>query len=219
MESLPLHEVPPPLAEFAANTPGVDFNAPDDEIYLYHGTNCYRRWEINKSGFIEAGRSNYSFFSIRPQEAYAYARAACLRDLKVDSVNSLTVEPVVLRVKFTSRTWLQVDFTQKDLEGLGLTLAVLGHVPVANVVEVLHCNHGNKRLAGGTCGLKTFDGDFLNDIRHLRETLQQKRMDMWLLKKLGLVADKVGVTLKGGEVPDITHMDQIKKLRRSKAGA
>jgi hypothetical protein len=223
VDSLRYHEVPPPLAEFAASHGHLDYNQPENEIFLYHGTNCYRRWEINKTGFLEPGRNSYSFFTTRAQDAYAYARAACIRDIKPDTINSLICEPVVLRVRFTARTWLQVDFLQNEGEWrdgvpLAFTAAVLGPVQVNNIVEVLHCNHGSKRLMGGFERMRTFeDGEFLSNIKHLRDTLQKKRVDMWFLRKLGLVADKVGVTLKGGEVPALTHDDQLRKLRQSKA--
>jgi hypothetical protein len=221
VDRLPEHEVPPALADFAASNSGLDFNQAENEIFLYHGTNCYRRWEINKTGFLEPGRNSYSFFTTRAQDAYAYARAACLRDIKPDTVNSLICEPVVLRVRFTARTWLQVDFLQREGEKdghKGFSAAVLGPVQVNNIVEVLHCNHGSKRLAGGFERMRTFeDGEFLSNIKHLRDSLQKKRIDMWFLRKLGFVADKVGVTLKGGEVPALTHNDQLRKLRQSKA--
>lgn len=222
VDRLPEHEIPPALADFAASNASLDYNQAENEIFLYHGTNCYRRWEINKTGFLEPGRNSYSFFTTRPQDAYAYARAACQRDIKPDTVNSLICEPVVLRVRFTARTWLQVDFLQREGEGKdghrSFSAAVLGPVQVNNIVEVLHCNHNSKRLAGGFERMRTFeDGIFLENIKHLRESLQKKRIDMWFLRKLGFVADKVGVTLKGGEVPALTHSDQLRKLRQSKA--
>lgn len=212
--SLPDHEVPPPLANFAASQPGVEYNASANEIYLYHGTNCYRRWEINRSGFVEPGRSNYSFYSTRQQDAYAYARMACMRDVSPTSFNSLSCEPVVLRLKFNERTWLQVDFINNEPDSNGMVMAVLGPIHISNVVEVLHCNHATKRLNQGL-SIRTFEGgDFAESIQRLRENLQKKRLDMWVLRKLGFVADKVGVTLKGGEVPTLTHNDQLRKLRQ-----
>ncbi|MBN8662748.1 MAG: hypothetical protein J0M35_20435 [Candidatus Obscuribacter phosphatis] len=219
--SLPDHEVPPPLASFAESHPGVEYNSATNEIILYHGTNCYRRWEINRSGFIEPGRSNYSFYSTRQQDAYAYARMACMRDVKPDSVsfNSLSCEPVVLRLKFNERTWLQVDFVNNEQDSNGLVMAVLGPIHSSNVVEVLHCNHGTKRLAQGL-SIRTFeDGEFARSIQRLRENFQKSRLDMWVLRKLGFVADKVGVTLKGGEVPALTHSDQLRKLRQRVPGS
>ena len=194
----------------------LDYDAETNEIFLYHGTNCYRRWEINKTGYLEPGRNNYSFFCTKAEDAMAYARMACLRDIGPDAFNSLICEPVVLKAKFTARTWLQVDFVQSEAaENRGLTVAVLGPTLVSNIVEVLHCNHGARGLAGGLDRIRTFeDGEFLRNIRHLRDSLQKKRPDMWLLRKLGFMADKVGVTLKGGEVPALTHDDQLRKLRQ-----
>ena len=213
LDNFPHYEAPPPLAQFAASRSDVDYDPETNEIFLYHGTNCYRRWEINKSGFLEAGRNNYSFFCTRAEDAFAYARTACLRDIGPDAFNSLICEPVVLKARFTARTWLQIDFLQS--EGDGLTVAVLGPTLVSNILEVLHCRHGAKGLAGGRDRIRTFeDGEFLRNIRHLREKLQKKRPDMWLLRKLGFMADKVGVTLKGGEVPALTHDDQLRKLRQ-----
>ncbi|MGL1138519.1 hypothetical protein ACSIJM_23770, partial [Vibrio parahaemolyticus] len=80
------HQVPPPLAQFACERAGLDYDSAQEEIYLYHGTNCYRRWEINRSGAIEPGRSNYSFFSTRAADAYRYARAASMRDMSPGAV-------------------------------------------------------------------------------------------------------------------------------------
>ncbi|MBU6450180.1 MAG: hypothetical protein KGS72_00260 [Cyanobacteria bacterium REEB67] len=225
LENLPNYEAPPSLVEFAASRTDVDYDPETNEIFLYHGTNCYRRWEINRTGFLEPGRNNYSFFCTRAEDAFAYARTACLRDIGPDAFNSLICEPVVLKAKFTARTWLQVDFLQspqndtaeqkKTARSEGLTVAVLGPTLVSNIVEVLHCNHAGKGLAGGLDRIRTFeDGEFLRNIRHLRDSLQKKRPDMWLLRKLGFMADKVGVTLKGGEVPALTHDDQLRKLRQ-----
>lgn len=192
----------------------MEYNAAAGELVLYHGTNCYRRWEINRSGFVEPGRSNYSFFSTRQQDAYSYARAACIRDIKPETINSLSTEPVVLRLKFTERSWVQVDFVNTEPDSNGLSIAVLGPIHISNVIEVLHCTHGTKRLSQGI-SIRTFeDGDFAKSIQRLRENLQKSRLDVWVLRKLGFVADKVGVTLKGGEVPSLTHNDQLRKLRQ-----
>ena len=81
-------------------------------MFLYHGTNCYRRWEITRTGYFQPGRNEYSFFCTNAADAYTYARAACMRDIGPDAFNSLICEPIVLKVKFTARTWLQVDFIQ-----------------------------------------------------------------------------------------------------------
>jgi len=219
LTTFPDHQVPPPLAQFASEHSGIDYDSENSEVFLYHGTNCYRRWEINRSGHIEPGRSNYSFFCTRAADAYTYARAACLRDVKPGVVNSLICEPVVLKVKFNARTWLQVDFVQEllpfeDEDPSGLSLAVLGPVPSVSVIDVLHCTHG-RRLGCASESIRTFeDGTFMESIHHLKEKLMQKRPDAWLLKKLGALTQTAAVRLSGGEVPEITLEDDLRRLRQ-----
>jgi hypothetical protein len=207
------------LQQFASERVGLDYDPDSNEIYLYHGTNCYRRWEINRTGSIEPGRNQHSFFTTSAKAAYAYARASCIRDHMPGSVNSLAAEPVVMKVKFNARTWVQVDFIQPiQLEGgkvERLTLAVLGPVTCNNIVDILHCTHG-RRLGVSIESIKTFaDGTFLDSIRSLKEKLQQKRLDGWLLKKLGLMEQEVMVYLGGGNVPELSSDDQIRKLKQS----
>ena len=202
--------------------PNLDHDPIDEELYLYHGTNCYRRWEIKRSGFIEPGRSHYSFFCTRAADAFTYARAACMRDIAPGSVNSLICEPVVLKIKINSRTWLQVDFI-KDIgsnegsEEGGLCVAVLGPISSTFLVDVLHCTHG-RRLGCNSESTRTFeDGTFLAAICHLREKLQKKRPDAWMLKQLGYFSQSVSVKLAGGEVPELTLEDNLRRLRQVRA--
>lgn len=214
--------MPPPLQQFAAEFQGLDYDESPNEIFLYHGTNCYRRWEINRTGFIEPGRNQYSFFSTSVGEAYTYARAACMRDIGPHSFNSLICEPVVLKVRFNTRTWLQVDFlntvSSEDTPIPVFTAAVLGPVTCTNIVDVLHCTHG-RRLGGGE-PIRTFqDGTFIESIRHLKDKLAGNRLDAWLLKKLGLMRQTVEVRLAGGEVPELTSNDHLRKLRQSQVRA
>ena len=194
------------------------------EIYLYHGTNCYRRWEINRTGAIEPGRSNYSFFCTRANDAYRYARAASMRDMAPGAINSLICEPVVLKLRFNARTWMQVDFIQDigspdDEESYGLSIAALGPVPFANIVDILHCSHG-RRLGCGAESVRTFeDGTLMEGIRHLRDKLCKRRADAWILRKLGVFTQQVGVKLSGGEVPELTFEDNLRRLRQSQVRA
>lgn len=233
LTKFPDHQVPPPLAQFASEWTGLDYAQDLEEIYLYHGTNCYRRWEINRTGFIEPGRNHYSFFSTNPLDAYTYARAACMRDIGPGAFNSLICEPVVLKVRFNARTWLQIDFIKNANENASgeeedkdaalptiFTMAVLGPVLSTCVVDVLHCTHG-KRFGSGSESFRTFDeeGVFASSIRHLRETFTKKRPDAWLLKKLGLMRQSVEVKLAGGECPELTSDDHLRKLRQSQARA
>ncbi len=125
-----------------------------------------------------------------------------------------------MKVKFNARTWVQVDFIQPIMrleEGKEerLTLAVLGPVACSNIVDILHCTHG-RRLGVSIESIKTFaDGTFLDSIRNLKEKLQQKRVDGWVLKKLGLMEQEIMVYLGGGNVPELSSDDQIRKLKQS----
>jgi len=205
------------LTDFAAEHSGLDYLSEQNEIFLYHGTNCYRRWEIKRTGAIEPGRSHYSFLCTRPGDAFRYARAACLRDVAPGAANSLTCEPVVLRVRFNSRTWLQVDFIQNvpnDEGGEHLTLAVLGPVSSSAVVDVLHCMHG-RRLDSNADAVRSFeDGTLLVGIQQLRTTLMRKRMDTWVMHRLNGFTRSVQVSLAGGEMPDLTCEDNLRRLRQ-----
>ena len=211
--------MPPALSQFASEWTGLDYDGETDEIFLYHGTNCYRRWEINRNGSLEPGRNEYSFFCTNSADAYTYARAACMRDIGPDAFNSLICEPVVLKVKFTSRTWLQVDFlkilsSSEEHDSPTFTVAVLGPVSSSSIVDVLHCTHG-RRLRDGKLTTRTFeDGSFVESIRHLKDTLSAKRPDAWLLKKLGLMRQNVETRLTGGEMPELTSDDHLRKLRQ-----
>jgi hypothetical protein len=207
------------LADFIAEQANIDYNLADHEVYLYHGTNCYRRWEIKRTGFIEPGRNHYSFFCTRPAAAYRYARAACIRDINSSSVNSLICEPVVLKVKFNARNWVQVDFVNElnSLEGeddVGLCVAVLGPISASALVDVLHCMHG-RRLGSLQEATRTFEnGTFLASIYQLRGNLGRNRPDAWMLKYLGVCSQAVSVRLAGGEVPTLTLEDDLRRLRQ-----
>ncbi len=103
-------------------------------------------------------------------------------------------------------------------ENSAISLAVLGPVQHTNIVDILHCMHG--RRFGQSESIRTFeDGTLLEGIKHLRDKLCQKRLDTWMLKKLGCLTQKVGVRLKGGEVPDLTFEDNLRRLRQSQVQA
>ncbi len=147
-----------------------------------------------------------------------------MRDMAPGSINSLICEPVVLKVRFNARTWVQVDFIQEigfvdDDESAGLSVAVLGPVPFASIVDILHCSHG-RRLGCASESIRTFeDGTLMEGIRHLREKLCKKRADAWVLKKLGILTQQVGTKLLGGEVPELTFEDNLRRLRQSQVRA
>jgi hypothetical protein len=206
------------LADFVAERAHLDYNALEEELYLYHGTNCYRRWEIKRIGSIEPGRNHYSFFCTRATDAFKYARAACVRDVGPGSVNSLICEPVVLKVRFNARTWLQVDFIAQESEDeIGLCIAVVGPISSSALVDVLHCMHGRK-LGCVSESTRTFeDGTFLASIYQLKVKLNKKRADAWMLKRLGRFQQTITVRLAGGEVPELTLEDCLRRLRQVRA--
>jgi hypothetical protein len=208
------------LTEFAAERSWLHFDNQKNEVFLYHGTNCYRRWEIKRTGAVEPGRSQYSFFSDRPEDAFRYARSACLRDISPGAVNSLTCEPVVLKLKFNSRTWLQVDFVQTEFgndELPHLTMAVLGPIAASAVIDVLHCTHG-RRLGFGAESIRSFqDGTLLLNIRQLRTNSTKKRVDIWVLHRLGNLTRAVNVSISGGQMPEQTFEDGLRRLKQVRA--
>lgn len=190
------------------------------DIFLYHGTNCYRRWEIKRCGIIEPGRSNYSFFCNKATLALTYARGACIRDRTHLNANSLICEPVVLKVRFNKRTWLQVDFWQttnpgNPEENNNLSLAVLGPISADAIVDVLHCNHG-RRLGSGSMNSLANEALF-KSIQKLREKLIKRRVDVWVLRRLGSFSQGVTVRLSGGMVPELTFADSLRRLKQVSA--
>lgn len=217
MESFSYPFQPPlDLAQFIAKQEDLDWDPDCGDLFLYHGTNCYRRWEIKRCGMIEPGRSHYSFFCTKASTALTYARAACMRDMASHSINSLICEPVVLKVRFNTRTWMQVDFCQPanpaNAEDKGnLSLAVLGPISTDFIVNILYCGHG-RRLHSGFDALKT--RNLVVELQQLREKLIKRRADAWVLKQLGGFSRTVSSKMAGGVVPDLTLIDSVKRLRQ-----
>ncbi len=218
LDSFTYHfQTPLELAQFVAEQDGLDVESESGDIFLYHGTNCYRRWEIKRCGVIEPGRSNYSFFSTKASIALKYARAACLRDMTNHNANSLICEPIVLKVRFNKRAWLQVDFWQTDSlanseEKSSLSLAVLGPISADLISEIMHCNHG-RRLNSGADGALTSEALF-KSLQRLREKLIKRRADAWILRQLGGLSQNISVQLTGGNVPELTFADSLRRLRQ-----
>lgn len=147
-----------------------------------------------------------------------------MRDISPGTINSLICEPVVLKVRFNSRTWMQVDFLQEigtgeDEEPQAWSVAVLGPVPFTSIVDILHCSHG-RRLSGGAESVRSFeDGTLMEGIRNLKEKLCRRRPDAWMLRKVGIFTQTVGVKLSGGEMPELTFEDNLRRLRQSQVRA
>jgi len=210
------------LAQFIAEQDELDWDTESGDVFLYHGTNCYRRWEIKRCGMIEPGRSNYSFFCTKPGTALTYGRASCLRDMANCSVNSLIGEPVVLKVRFNKRIWLQVDFWQAvnpgNLDEKGnLSLAVLGPISTDFIADVLFCCHGRRLRSGSGTINYLNDQALFNSIQLLREKLIQRRPDTWALRHLGVFSQNVSTRLTGGMVPELTCADNLRRLRQVRA--
>lgn len=227
---LPEYQAPPPLEEMIARVRQLEHDQSCTEAYLYHGTNCYRRWEMNRSGAVLPGRSGYSFFSSNEDDALNFARNACLRDIRAGASNSLTCEPVVLKVRFNARTWIQVDFVYEaskrgamgagslncEDEGHGTTspllAAVLGPIPFSNIVAVLHCSHGRRNEQDGQ-PVRTFsDGTLMEGIRRLRRKTSHWRLDSWLLKHLQQYCHRLNVLLHGKSATEVTTADELNRL-------
>ncbi len=72
--------------------------------------------------------------------------------------------------------------------------------------------HG-RRLGNGAETIRSFeDGRVMQGIRHLKETLMKDRLDGWFIKHMGILSRRVGTSLKGGEVPDVTLDDEVSPL-------
>lgn len=184
-------------------------------IYLYHGTNCYRRWEINKIGAILPGRSSYSFFCSLYEDAYICARTACRRDAGGNNCNSLISEPVVLKVRFTQRLWMQADFVQlipanESSTSHGLSIAVLGPIPLTNIEGVLNCSHGQR---GHLPRVRSFaDGRLADGIARLRHKTANFRADIWLFQTMGQQTRSMMTQLQGSEFAELTKADIVRRL-------
>jgi hypothetical protein len=98
---------------------------------------------------------------------------------------------------------------------LSLSAAVLGPVPVANIIEVLHCTHIGRKLGVGESVRSFEDGKLLSSIQHLKDKLAQKRPDAWALKKLGLLTQNMSTR----QVPDLTDDDYLRRLRQGQVKA
>jgi hypothetical protein len=176
---------------------------------------------MNRAGNLLAGRTGYSFFCSSEDVALGYAKNACLRDVRAGASNSLTCEPIVLKVKFTARTWLQVDFVQElpapetkpgHSQGAALNVAVLGPVSFANVELVKHCLHGRKSL-GDTEAIRSFaDGKLMAGIRRLREKTGRWRFDAFALNHLENCSRKIKRWITCKPEPELTAADELSRL-------
>ena len=205
------------MTEMVARPGLVEHDSSGTEIFLYHGTNCYRRWEINRAGNLLPGRNGYSFFCNSEEAALNYARNACLRDIRTGAYNSLTCEPVVLKVRFNARLWLQVDFVQEQRPAAAsrpaqLTIALLGPIPFAYIEAVLHCSHGRRNSHDSEPVRSFADGKLMAGIRRLREKTGKWRLDAWLLKHLQAGRERLGTILRKHPSTEVTPENELVRL-------
>jgi hypothetical protein len=218
MPELPPKQSPITLGEFINLHPFVEHGA-NGQIYLYHGTNCYRRLEIKLAGAILPGRGGLTFFTTRLTDAHAYAHVACMRDAAVQPRNSLTGEPVVLKVAFDETCWRQVDFIQASTNCLtdgreGLNLAVVDAIDSLRVVDVLYCSH----ILSKPCEqpIRSFaDGRLMEGIRRLRGGDEAERPEVIAMRKVASIRRMVSEKVAGARSTELTYADQVRKLRQS----
>jgi hypothetical protein len=140
-----------------------------------------------------------------------YARAASMRDGGA-SGNSLISEPVVLKVKFTERTWLQVDFIQgspsSSPSGEQLTFAVVGPINSSAIISVDNCFHAGAKAAS----IRSFaDGKLSLGIQRLRRKSSSRRFDAWVLKRLCHYWRELTTWARGKQV-EVSPADEIRRL-------
>ena len=201
----------------------ADYDSAEDPNLAISRNQLLQATGDKPAGAIEPVGADYSFFCTKASDAYTHARAACLRDIQPGQVNSLTCEPVVLKVVFNARTWMQVDFIQElnpgDDDRLSLSVAALGPISVASIVDIMHCTHGTRRLGAGESVRSFEDGSLIAGIHHLKDKFTERRPDAWILKKLGIFTQRVGVKMTGGEMPDLKDSDFLRKLKQTQAQA
>lgn len=168
---------------------------------------------MNRSGNVLPGKSGYSFYCTSSEDAFNYARAACMRDIGMGSSNSLTAEPVVLKVKFTPRLWLQADFVH-DLPDSNehAEVAVLGPVPSMYIEEVLHCHH-ERAMSDRTVHVRSFaDGSLKAGTQRMRAKTQHWRLDAFLLLNIGTFLRRAAIWLNGKQPLELSNTDEVRRL-------
>ncbi len=186
-------------------------------VYLYHGTNCYRRMEINRLGEFIPGKGNLNFFCTNMFQAYNYARIACLRDLANTELNnppnSMMLEPVVLKVRFGLLLWNQVDFVHLLFQSPDETRAnigVNGKIASSSIEAVLFCKHNRKILDYNEID----QSNYLNEIYKLRQLVTKKTKEEEILKVLYLLSQNISQKINRQQLPILKEVDHFQKLKR-----
>ena len=198
------------LPEFLRHFPSVEHNWDGSEIYLYHGTNCYRRFEIRTSGEISLGRAGLLFFCTNADRAYDFASVASLRDQGFGYRNSLSHEPILLKVKFDWRHWADIDFVfnlhPNEPMACDLSIAVNKPITAQRIVQVLHCDHSLEFLHDDRALRSAQEDELKQGIRVLRGKATDRKAEIWAAR--GLERLNQGYSL------ELSTDDKLRRLRR-----
>lgn len=198
------------LPEFLRHFPFVEHNWDGSEIYLYHGTNCYRRFEIRTACEIAVGRAGLLFMCTNADRAYDYARVSSLRDQAFGYRNNLSHEPVLLKVKFDWQNWTDIDFVfnLQPNEPMACDLSIAINEPIAadRIVQVLHCEHSLEFLHDDKTEKAAYDDELRQGIKVLRGKATDKKAETWAARGLE--------RLNQGYSPELSMDDELRRLRR-----
>lgn len=194
------------LPEFLRHFPFVEHNWDGSEIYFYHGTNCYRRFEIRSAGEISLGRAGLLFLCTDADRAYDYGRVASLRDQQFGYRNNLSHEPVLLKVKFDWRHCPDIDFVfnlnPDEPMACDLSIAVNRPIDAERIVQVLHCEHSLEFLHEHR---NSADDELKQGIRVLRGKSIQNP-EVWAARGIE--------SLNRASSPELSLDDELRRLRR-----
>ncbi len=198
------------LPEFLRHFPFVEHNWDGSEIYLYHGTNCYRRFEIRTAGQIELGRSGLIFLCTNADRAYDFARVASLRDQSFGYRNNLSHEPVLLKIKFDRRHLEDIDFVfnlnPDEPMGCDLSIAVNEPITADRIVQIMHCDHSLDFLHDDRASRAALDDEIRQGIKVLRGKATGKKAETWAARGLERINHR--------NSPELSMDDELRRLRR-----
>ncbi len=197
------------MAEFIQRFPFVEHNWDGSEIYLYHGTNCFRRFEIRTAGEIAVGRAGLLFLCTSADRAYDHGRVAGLRDQQFGYRNNLSHEAILLKVKFDQRNWADIDFVfnlnPDQPIGCDLSIAVNQPIDADRIVQVLHCDHSLEFLSDDRSSRTSQDDCLKQGIKVLRGKTP-RNPETWAARGLE--------RLNQAHAPELSLDDELRRLRR-----
>ena len=176
--------------------------------------------EINKLGEFMAGKGDLTFFCTSLFQAFAHAKIACLRDSRSQNdhlkPNSLITEPVILKVKFSTQLWNQVEFVNVLFESpdeIRADIGVIGNISSAYIESVLFCKHGRKLQ-------EIAEIDHVSNfyaINKLRKLIQQRSAEEMILKSLYGLSQNISQKFNSNQLPKLKIVDHFQCLKRKNA--